>query len=223
MTRHVDKLTEAEQRQWRVQSPESPWAGVLLAHGAGAGMSHTFLEQLSAALVAHGLLVVRFEFDYMQTIAETGRRRPPDKMPALEACMNAHYQAVNERWPELPWFLMGKSMGGRVAATVVRQKACPGVICVGYPFHPPKKPDNLRLEPLIEAIAPVLIVQGTRDALGSEDEVKSYDTGLAEIVWLEDGDHDLKPRKRSGYTQQQHIHSVAETAARFCRAQLARG
>ena len=91
-----------------------------------------------------------------------------------------------------------------------------GLVCLGYPFHPPKKPEKLRTAHLARLDCPAQIIQGTRDPLGSRDEVSGY--GLDErigIVWLEDGDHDLKPRKRSGETFEGHLNAAADAIRGF--------
>ena len=204
--------------RWRVNCPENARTGVLMAHGAGAGMDHVFMQTMAERLCSLGLLVVRFEFDYMTLARETGKRRPPDRMPKLTECFERQFHAVVEAYPDVHWFLGGKSMGGRVAATVQPEIASAGVVCLGYPFHPPKKVENLRLEPLQQLTErDVLIVQGTRDSLGNRQEVDGYSLPpTIQIKWLEDGDHDLKPRKRSGFTHEQHIESAAACIAEFC-------
>ena len=181
-------------------------------------MNHPFMNTLAQALCSHGLLVVRFNFDYMQQIAETGKRRPPNRMPQLMACFQDRLQQARSLWPAQQWFVAGKSMGGRVASMVLNDSDARGAACIGYPFHPPKKPDNTRLEPLqITGGKPVLVTQGTRDALGSREDVAGYQLAKnVDIVWLEDGDHDLKPRKKSGYSQQEHIECAAAAIAQFC-------
>tara|TARA_R110000744_G_scaffold238020_1_gene355398 strand:- start:205 stop:870 length:666 start_codon:yes stop_codon:yes gene_type:complete len=181
---------------------------VIFAHGAGADMNHQYIEDLVGLMNAQQLSVLRFNFPFMDKRKLDGKRRPPERMPALVAC----YQSVlAETDTNLPIFIAGKSMGGRVAATLASDKAfilrhkIGGVICLGYPFHPIKKPENLRLEPLQETQLPVLILQGQRDALGSEIEINSYEiSSLCQIQYFNDGDHDLKPRVKSGYNLKQH-------------------
>ena len=97
-----------------------------------------------------------------------------------------------------------------------------GCACLGYPFHPPGKPENLRTEHLQQLKHPLLIAQGTRDALGSQEEVKGYSLDSAiEFLWLEDGNHDLKPRVKSGFTQAQHLQTTADAVAEFIHRCLA--
>ena len=138
---------------------------VIFAHGAGADKSHEFMEQVSRYLNDHGINVIRFNFSYMDVRLAEGNRRPPDRMPKLLECFET---VIKELDTDLPVFLAGKSMGGRVAATLARDKTLNvlGVMCLGYPFHPQKKPEKIRLEPLQQTQKPILILQGTRDALG---------------------------------------------------------
>jgi len=109
-------------------------------------------------------------------------------------------------------------MGGRVAATLAKneQTNVKGVVCLGYPFHPTKKPEKLRLEPLQETKKPILILQGDRDSLGNKMEIENYQlSSLCRVKYFEDGDHDLKPRVKSGFTQQLHIEQAVNAISRF--------
>tara|TARA_R110000787_G_scaffold132987_2_gene245243 strand:+ start:202 stop:867 length:666 start_codon:yes stop_codon:yes gene_type:complete len=181
---------------------------VIFAHGAGADMNHHYIEELVGLMNAKQLSVLRFNFPFMDKRKLDGKRRPPDRMPALVSC----YQSVlAEVKTSLPIYIAGKSMGGRVAATLAGDKTLllrhkiRGVICLGYPFHPVKKPENLRLAPLQETQLPVLILQGQRDALGSEIEINSYEISpRCQLHYFNDGDHDLKPRVKSGDNLKQH-------------------
>lgn len=199
------------------QSATDAKATIIFAHGAGADKSSDFLNIVSDQLVASGVNVLRFNFPYMDKRIEDGKRRPPDRMPKLLTCLT---QVIAEYQTDLPLFLMGKSMGGRVAATftkeAIKAKNIAGVICLGYPFHPQKQPDKLRLEPLQNITKPVLIIQGDRDALGNKSDIESYSfAALCQVNFLPDGDHDLKPRVKSGYTHQQHLNSAITLINRF--------
>lgn len=181
---------------------------VIFAHGAGADMEHEYITELVRLLNKQQLNVLRFNFPYMDKRKLDGKRRPPDRMPKLIVCYQQVLAGVNSR---LPIFIAGKSMGGRVAATIASDKEfiakhqLQGVICLGYPFHPVKKLDKLRLTPLQETQLPILILQGQRDALGSETEIESYDFSVkCQVHFFTDGDHDLKPRVKSGFTLKQH-------------------
>ncbi|QFT55641.1 alpha/beta fold hydrolase [Microbulbifer sp. THAF38] len=199
------------------QTLKSPKARFLFAHGAGAPMDSDFMQALAVGLCKQGIEVVRFEFPYMVQRRSGGSKRPPNTMPQLQEC----FEAQIERFAgDLPLFIGGKSMGGRVASLLAdksfEQGLIAGLICLGYPFHPQGKPDKLRTEHLLDSVCPTLIVQGDRDPLGSREEVVTY--GLSdsiEIEWLADGDHDFKPRRASGYTQAQHWASAIDKAAGF--------
>lgn len=204
---------------WLVDQPAQPRGALLLAHGAGAGMEHPFMSAMAHSLCQQSLLVVRFNFEYMALIAATGKRRPPSKMPVLVAEFQHQLEAAASHWPGLSWFIGGKSMGGRVASMALNNCQAEAGVCIGYPFHPPKKYSDTRLQPLQDAEKAILIIQGTRDALGNQEEVSGYKLAAStQLLWLEDGDHDLKPRKKSGFSQQQHIVSAAQAIAQFCLA-----
>ena len=193
----------------------NPKALVIFAHGAGADKSHEFMEQVSRYLNDHGINVIRFNFSYMDVRLAQGNRRPPDRMPKLLKCFETIIEEVKT---DLPVFLAGKSMGGRVAATLARDKTlnAQGVMCLGYPFHPQKKPEKLRLEPLQETQKPILILQGTRDALGDEEEISSYElSDKCRLVFFTDGDHNLKPRVKSGFTHIEHVQEAVNEMMRF--------
>jgi predicted alpha/beta-hydrolase family hydrolase len=199
-----------------IQIADQAKAVVILAHGAGANKDHHFMVNMSQLLLAKDISVIKFNFPYMLKTLQDNKRRPPDRMPKL----TQHYlDVLASISTSLPLYIAGKSMGGRVAATIAEHTLAQnikGVICLGYPFHPQKKPENLRLAPLQQSKLPVLICQGDRDALGSKEEVIRYQ--LPEhclCVFFTDGDHDLKPRVRSGYTQQQHMNNTAMSISEF--------
>lgn len=201
--------------------PQHPWAQLFLAHGAGAGWDHPWLNTMAELLAAEGIWVRRIEFPYAQWMREAGKRRPPQPVEQLQTYFSALIQQQQNQ--ELPCFVGGKSMGGRVAAMVAGTEIATnlrGVVALGYPFHPVRKPENLRLGPLQESKPPVLVVQGTRDAFGTQAEVASYELGqLVELAWLEDGDHDFSPRKASGLTQAQLLEQAVAATVAFMRQQ----
>ena len=107
-------------------------------------------------------------------------------------------------------------MGGRVASTIADEIGARGLVCLGYPFHPPGKPDRLRTEHLAGLRTPALFVQGARDALGNRDEIETYALSPSiRFVFLEDGDHSFKPRVKSGLTHEAHLDAAAEAVAGF--------
>ena len=200
--------------------PDDAPVTMLLAHGAGAAMDSPAMTAAAQALAAEGLAVARFEFAYMAARRAGGSRRPP---PRADRLLD-EYRAAVDALPPGPLVIGGKSMGGRVASMLGDELHASGrisgVLCLGYPFHPPAKPDTLRTAHLETLTCPTLIVQGTRDPFGTADEVPGYALSPAvEILWLEDGDHDLKPRKRvTGLSAADHMATMAARAAAWAKA-----
>ena len=198
----------------RTSSPSSPSSPrLLLAHGAGAPMDSAFMETMADMVAASGIEVIRFEFEYMAKRREDGKRRGPDRAPKLVA----RFKEVLDRvGPAGEVVIGGKSMGGRIASMIADEVGAAGVVCLGYPFHPPAKPERLRTAHLETLETPTLIVQGTRDRFGTEEEVQSYSLAPSiELAWMEDGDHSLKPRKKSGRTLEQNLDAGATAVVRF--------
>ena len=202
-------------------------AQVIFAHGAGANMTHEFMDEITKLLNGRNINVLRFNFPYMDRRALLGKKYPPDRMPKLLDCYQQviEYVQTQDEADSLPLFIGGKSMGSRAAASLLSKEqeldfehasSINGVFCLGYPFHPAKKPEKLRLAPLQLATKPVLIVQGERDTLGSKAEIDEYSlSDLCKCVFLEDGDHSLKPRVKSGFTYEQHLSKAAEQISLF--------
>ena len=199
-----------------VDGPDRARATLAFAHGAGAPMDSPFMETVAAGLAAAGLRVVRFEFPYMDARRRTGKRSPPDRAPVLEARWREVIAALRRRWPRSPLFVGGKSMGGRFASRVADEARVRGLFALGYPFHPPGRPDRLRTEHLRTLRTPALFLQGERDALGSRAEVEGYELARSITVhWLVDGDHSLKPRRASGRTEAENLEAAVEALVRF--------
>jgi predicted alpha/beta-hydrolase family hydrolase len=178
-------------------------------------MDSDFMNGFSERVAAAGLEVVRFEFEYMAKRRQDGKRRGPDRMPKLVARFQ---EALAATGPAAEVVVGGKSMGGRVASTIADDAGAAGLLCLGYPFHPPGKPERLRTTHLERLSTPTLIIQGTRDRFGTREEVLSYPLSTAiELLWLEDGDHSFKPTKKSGRTLDQHLDAAAAEAVRFVR------
>lgn len=198
--------------------PVSARATILLAHGAGAGWDMPFLSQMAEALGGQGFRVARFEFDYMAARRVGGSKRPPPRMPVLEQEYRAAVEALA---CEGPLILAGKSMGGRVASLIAGELwlagQIAGLVCLGYPFHPQKKPESLRVAHLADLRVPTLICQGTRDPFGTQDEVVGYALSPSiRLHWLEDGDHDFTPRKRViAASQADHIAGAARAVGEW--------
>ncbi len=154
--------------------PEGAGVTVLLAHGAGAPMDSAAMTAAARALAAEGLRVARFEFGYMAGRRQ-GVRKPP---PRAEMVMPEYRAAVAELAAPGRLVIGGKSMGGRVASMVADELhgagSVAGLLCLGYPFHPPGRPEQLRTKHLQALATPALIVQGTRDVFGSREEVAGY-------------------------------------------------
>jgi predicted alpha/beta-hydrolase family hydrolase len=203
---------------------ENPIAQVIFAHGAGANMAHGFMDNFTRLLNEQHINVLRFNFPFMDKRAETGKRYPPDRMPKLLVCyqevINNYLATLSQETTKLPLFIGGKSMGSRVASTLAGEQEnfehIAGVFCIGYPFHPAKKIDKLRLEPLQSIKKPVLILQGDRDPLGSQAEIADYEIShFCQCKFFVDGDHDLKPRVKSGYKHEQHLNEAAQSIRAF--------
>lgn len=181
---------------------------VIFAHGAGAGMDSDFMALVSHYLAEHGLQVIRFEFPYMAQRRMSGNKRPPDRADKLLVTFK---QVVGQYADDVPIYLAGKSMGGRIATMVLESTDAKSCFVFGYPFHPIGKALTTRTEHFQILTKPVHIFQGDRDLMGNKEEVLSYSLPSAvQLHWLPDGNHDLKPRKVSGFTQQEHIYSALD-------------
>jgi len=189
---------------------------VVLAHGAGAPMDSPFMNKMADGLAAEGLRVARFEFPYMRARREEKRNKPPDREPVLR---NAWLSAIEELGGGERLVIGGKSMGGRFASMVADEAGVRGLVCLGYPFHPPGRPENLRVKHLENLKTPALIIQGTRDPFGTPEDVAGYALSPAiRVAWLEDGDHSFKPRASSGKTEKGHIEEAIRLVAEFALA-----
>ena len=188
---------------------------LVLAHGAGAGMRSPFMEAFAEGLAARGIAVCRFDFPYMREMTASGRRRPPDPEPALRQC----WTEVIGRLQDRPLIIGGKSLGGRIASLIADGSGAAGLVCLGYPFHPPGRTDRTRTAHLAGLRTPTLICQGTRDPFGSFTEVGGFELSAAVAIhWLEDGDHNLKPRRKSGRTAEANWNEAMDRIACFALA-----
>lgn len=193
---------------------------LLLAHGAGAPMDSPFLEHVTRELTVRSIGVLRFEFAYMAA-RRSGQRKPPPRgeklIPEYEAAITA---ARAELAPRQTLAIGGKSLGGRVASLVAdaafARRDIVGLVCLGYPFHPPGKPEQLRTAHLEQLACPALIVQGERDPFGTQSDVAGYAlSNTIELSWAPDGDHDLGPRGASGFTRKGNLAAAADAVAAF--------
>ena len=187
---------------------------LVLAHGAGAPADAPDLVALAEGIAAAGVRVLRFEFPYMAARRTDGSQRGPDREPTLLRTWREAIEAA--RPPRSRLFIGGRSMGGRMASMVADEAEVAGLLCYGYPFHPPGQPDRLRTAHLAELRTPTRIFQGERDPFGVPAEVEGYTLSDAiEVVWLPDGDHSLKPRKASGFTAAGHLQTVVDLSVAF--------
>jgi predicted alpha/beta-hydrolase family hydrolase len=201
-----------------VNTAQNPIATFIFAHGAGAGQNSEFMQLMAESLAKNNINVIRFNFAYMQLAQELGKRRPPDRADKLLV----HFKTVlSEIEDSLPIFVGGKSMGGRMASMLLQESTAIGCICMGYPFHPPGKPEKLRTEHLLTINKPVLILQGERDTFGTREEIGTYHlSAQVRINYLTDGDHSFKPRKASGCSLDTNLNKAIEHSVAFIRAHI---
>jgi uncharacterized protein len=197
-----------------VDGPETAKSTLLLAPGAGAPMDSSFLARAAAGLASRGIRVVRFEFPYMARRRAEGRRGgAPDREPVLRAS----WTAIVERFGGGPKVVVGgKSLGGRIASMIADEVGARGLVCFGYPFHPPGDKAKLRTKHLETLRTPALILQGERDAFGDRADVEGYTLSPAiRIRWITAGDHSFKPPAKSGRTESDNVEEAIEAAAEF--------
>lgn len=198
-------------------TPAEYTSTLVLGHGAGAAMDSAGMNDAARVIASRGIRVARFEFGYMAG-RRVGVRKPP---PRAETLIGEYRDALAQVATDAPVFIGGRSMGGRVASMLADEAFAAGtvrgLVCLGYPFHPPGKPEQLRTAHLENLECPTLIVQGTRDEFGTRDEVAAYPlSSRISVFWLEDGDHGLRPRKAiSGFTYAQHLETMADVVAGF--------
>ncbi|CAK3924916.1 putative Alpha/beta hydrolase [Vibrio crassostreae] len=189
----------------------------IFAHGAGAGMDHEFMQSVAKGLAFKGIRVIRFNFPYMIKRAEDGKRRPPDRAPKLLEA----YQEIIEQTDADKLVIGGKSMGGRMASHLSELDNVAAMACLGFPFHPPGKPEKYKGEHLAELAKPCLILQGERDTFGKREEFADFNlSDSIRVEFIPDGDHSFKPRKSSGYTEQQNIALTVEKLSAFIKEVL---
>ncbi len=201
--------------EFLLNGPPDASRTIVLAHGAGAGMGSPYMAFFATGLGKRNFRVVRFEFPYLASRRSTGRKRPPDRGPVLRETWLKVVDALGREG----LVIGGKSMGGRITSLVADEAGVAGLVCLGYPFHPTGKPQQLRVEHLRTIRTPTLIVQGERDPFGSREEVAGYQLSSAvHVAWVGDGDHSFKPRKASGRTEQQNWEAAVGEVASFLEA-----
>jgi predicted alpha/beta-hydrolase family hydrolase len=181
-------------------------------------MDSPWMNDMAALLGDRGIRVARFEFAYMAARRE-GTRRPNPRAEAVLDEYRAIVDQLREHMDASP-AIGGKSFGGRVASMIADElyaaSGLRGLVCLGYPFHPMGKPEQLRTAHLAELATPTLVCQGERDIMGTREEVAGYALSPAiDIFWAPDGDHDLKPRKASGHSFADNLAAAADAVARW--------
>lgn len=196
---------------------------LILGHGAGAGQTSAFMVNLATELAVRGVDAVTFNFSYM----EAGRR-VPDPNDKLEACYRAVIETTRNhgKFGRNALVIGGKSMGGRIASQIAAGDVSDlaGLVLLGYPLHPPGRSEKLRARHLSGIRAPMLFVQGSRDAFGTPDELQPFITKLKPRVKLyvvEGGDHSFKVPKSSSLTQQEVHQTVYDQVAEWLRETIA--
>ncbi len=194
--------------------PDEPRAALVLAHGAGAGMHHSFMADLAKALGARGVATLRYQFPYM----EQGSKRPDSPAVAHQAVRAAVAEA-RRRFTGIPLFAGGKSFGGRMTSQAQAEDALPdvkGLVFVGFPLHPAGQPSVKRAEHLERVGVPMLFLQGTRDTLADLALVRDVvgSLGSRATLHVEDGaDHSFHVLARSGRRDAEVMEALADTAA----------
>lgn len=185
---------------------------MVLAHGAGQPMDAPFMDVMAEGLAAGGIRVARFEFPYMARRRTTGVKAGPNRLPVLIET----WKSVVAGLDDVRLIVGGKSMGGRIASMIADEVGAAGLICLGYPFHPPGKPEKLRTEHLANLRTPGLFCQGERDPFGTREEVAEYILAPnIRMAWMGDGDHGFKPRKKSGRTLEQNLSEAIDASVSF--------
>lgn len=199
-----------------IDGPDVPRSTFLFAHGAGGPMDSAFMNTIARGIAAHGIRVVRFEFPYMAARRKGRKSGAPDREPVL---LDTWREVVGLYAPVTQLVIGGKSLGGRIASMAADELGVAGVVCFGYPFHPPSQPQKLRTRHLEGLKTPALVIQGTRDPFGGEGEVPRYRLARTiRVEWLPDGDHSFKPRARSGFTESENLERAVELASEFILA-----
>ncbi|HXL21473.1 MAG TPA: alpha/beta family hydrolase [Candidatus Dormibacteraeota bacterium] len=201
-----------------VRLADAKWM-LALAHGAGAGMRHAFMEALAEELSRAGVATLRYQFPYMEQ-----QRRVPDTPGVATATVAAAVRAARDAAPDLPLFAGGKSFGGRMTSTAAAEGELEGVrglVFFGFPLHPPKRPGTKRAQHLERVNQPMLFLQGTRDELADLSLLRPICNKLGSLATLHviDGaDHSFHVLKKSGKTDAGVLRELAETTATWATA-----
>jgi hypothetical protein len=202
--------------------PPDAWLLYVLAHGAGAGMRHRFMEAIAEALATRGIATLRYEFPYI-----AGGARRPDPPTVLQATVRAAVVEAARLVPDLPIVAGGKSLGGRMTSGAQAREPLAGVhalVFLGFPLHPPKQPGVSRAEHLAGVPIPMLFLQGTRDELADLELLTGVcrDLGPRATLHVVDGaNHAFEVLKRSGRTNEEVREELVRTIEEWCRALIA--
>lgn len=202
------------------QTPPRPLACFVMAHGAGAGMTHTLLETVAAGLVAAGIACLRYQFPYM----EKGSKRPDTPKVCHVTVRDAVAEAA--RLTSAPLFAGGRSFGGRMTSQAQALEPLPGVrglAFLGFPLHPAKKPSQDRADHLARVSVPMLFLQGTQDELAELTLLRSVTDTLgkrATVTLFEAADHSFHAPKRSGRTDAQRVEDLTQALAQWMKANI---
>jgi predicted alpha/beta-hydrolase family hydrolase len=188
-------------------------AALVLAHGAGAGMTHPFMQALAEALAARRIATLRFQFPYMQA----GSKRP-DPPVLCHRTVRSAVAVAAERWPALPLFAGGKSFGGRMtsqAQAIAPLAHVHGLVFFGFPLHPAGKPSSTRAEHLLDIRCPLLFLQGSRDKLAELPLLTTVLPRLSAAHWhvIDAADHAFHVPARTGRTDAEVVHELAQHTA----------
>lgn len=200
------------------QQPFRPVALLVLAHGAGAGMTHPFMASLADLLAGQGISTLRFQFPYM----EAGSKRP-DRPARAHLAVRAAVRKAAALAPDLPLFAGGKSFGGRMTSQAQALDPLPGVrglVFLGFPLHPPEKPSVDRAGHVLDVRIPMLFVQGTRDSLAQPRLLKGVIRRLGKRATyspVQDADHSFGVLVRSGRTEADVLSEIADVIGRWMR------
>jgi hypothetical protein len=201
-----------------VYPSDRPFAGLVLAHGAGAGQRSHFMVLAAKQMASRGVTTATFDFPYL-----IEHRKVPDKAPVLEASWRAALTAAQQdsHFAGLPLFIGGKSMGGRISSHIAAQRVAGirGLVFFGYPLHPPGRPEQRRDAHLPDVREPMLFIQGTRDPFGTADDIAALLPKLSAgsaVYGVADGDHSFKVRVSIGGKSQDSVFAeIFDTAAAF--------
>jgi len=220
-TRDASLTVGADRVSALLVEPAHAWALYVLAHGAGAGMRHQFLDRIADALAERGIATFRYQFPYM----EAGKSRTDSPAVAGATVRAAVAEAARLR-PGLPLFAGGKSFGGRMTSTAAGESPLPGVgglVFLGFPLHAPGRPSIERAEHLDRISVPMLFLQGTRDEFAELGLIQQVTARLGERATLrliDGGNHSFEVPKKTGQTRDTVMAHLAVTIAGWAQGEL---